>query len=262
MEILGKAISEKTAALIADLEKKLNKPVIYQFTDPSKTKSFGSCDCSQEDAIYIYSKEALFNLTKANTVNTAFETNLLHQLLLACQVSEGFPQVQTKDSEITQSCAAFYDALGKFFADSVLSLNVDTRLKELGYTSDYFHKHSINQADKMLRRGFHVTNEVDFGRYACQMVMLKLCCPGAEMDALLTLLREKNAAMVTLVNRIADQISKQGYQTPEEVLTCLVLIFATFNLWFTHNILFGGKVYSSPEEVQEAFPDMKFPGLN
>ena len=262
MEILGKAISDKTAAVIADLEHKLNKPVVYHFTDPDKNKGFGDCDCSQEDAVHIYSKEALFNLTKAKAINPAFETNILHQLLLACQTSEGFPQVETKDTEITQSAKEFYDSLGKFFGSSVLSLNVDARLKELGYASDYFHKHSINQADKMTRRGFQVTNEIDFSRFACQLMVLKLCCPGKEMDALLELLHEKNAAMVTLINRIADQISKQGYQTAEEVLACLVLIFSTFNLWFTHNILFNGKVYSSPEEIQEAFPDMKFPGLN
>ena len=258
MEILGKHISDQTAQLISQLEEKLAVPVTYQFTDTDRTTDFGLCRLTEEGCC-IYSKESLFTLTKAKAVNTAFETNLLHQLLRGVQQVEGYPFPQVKDTEITRSSPDFYEQLGWLYAASVLNLNVDARLKELGYDSAYFYRHAMNQADKMVRKGCKFNNEVDFTRYVCQLMLLKLACPGEEMNRLMGLYREKNAGLVVFANRLAEEIGKQGYATPEETFGALAILFCEFNLWFTHDLVFQGKRYADAEAVRKDFPQLVLP---
>ena len=108
MNILGKEISEKTASLISEIEQHLSKPVVYRFTDPSKTPSYGQCDPWQPDAYYVYCKETLLSVTRKKQVNIAFETNLLHELSHLCQIEENFPHTRTRNTPMTALNQAYY----------------------------------------------------------------------------------------------------------------------------------------------------------
>ena len=261
MQILGKEISDRCAEAVAQLEDMLNKPVEYHLTDVAQTKSFGWCDLSRPEAYHIYSKESLFKLTKAKVVNPAFEANLIHQLLRACQAVEGFPAVETKVTELTRPSLDFYEQMGRLFTDGVYDLNVDKRMGALGFTLDYFYKHSINQADKMVRKGWRINNELDFARFACQLTLLKLTCPGAQIENLLKLMREQNAGLAVQVNRMAEQMAQVGWSDGEETLGALAILFSSFNLWLTHRILYQGKAFEHFDAVREAFPELKLPDL-
>ena len=261
MEILGKVISDKAAAEIEKLEKSLDRPVTYMLTDPAMTGSLGYCDASDPEVYKIYSKESLFNLTKEKALNVAFETNLLQQLFRAAQIAEGCPQVHTRENDTTAVNFLFYHQQGQLLAASVLELNVFARLKELGYDSDYFCRHSINQAARIARKGWKIDNEVDFSRFASQLMTLKLAHPGQEMDDLLELYKQDNPAMITLVNRLAGQIEKIGYDEGKKLLGCMAVVFTTFDLWFTHTVTYQGKEYGSYEEVKAELTDLELPDL-
>ena len=153
MEILGKSISKQSAEIILRLEESLSKPVKYAYTDPTKTKSYGQTDLSQPDAYYIYSKQDLLHLTKPKAINIPFETNILHELSHCCQIEDGFPTVRTHNYTPENPNAEISFSLGNAIGSSILDLNVDYRLKQLGYTSEYFYDRRVAHAVKEARRG-------------------------------------------------------------------------------------------------------------
>lgn len=256
MIILGKELSEKTAQTILNIEKQLHKPVIYKFTDPKKTKSYGQCDAWQPDAYYVYSSEKLLNGAKKRQVNIPFETNLLHELFHLCQIEENYPCTGTLQTPQTLENLDFYDSMGSLFSSSILDLNVDLRLKQLGYTSSYFYTQRIIQADKIARRGHVCTDALDFVRFAVQLMCLNLSYPNESMQDLLQLYLIKNPGLVQCVQELSQGISKIGFHNAEECFRSLVFLFSAFNLWATHVIYFQEKMYDSLDSVCADFPDV------
>lgn len=261
MIILGKSISDKTAAIISEIEKQLSKPVQYLFTDTSKTSSFGQCDPWPPEAYYVFSKQALFNIAKKNQVNIPFETNILHELIHLCQIERNFPHTGTQTNLITLANTALYHELGSNIASSILDLNVDFHLKQLGYTSEYFYKNRIIRADKIGRK-IGELSEIDFVCYACLLMCLNISYAGPEMDNLLKLYKEKVPNLFFCVKEISSEISNIGYQDAESCFRSLVFLFDALNLWRTHQIYYRGAVYNSLEPVRADYQDIHILGNN
>lgn len=259
MEILGKAISDKTAEHIQAIESTLKKPVIYKFTDPQKTQSYGQCDPWQKDAYYVYSKEALFNSAKKNQINIPFETNLLHELSHLRQIEEGFPHTSTQENARTAQDPAFYDKFGATFVSSILDLNVDFRLKEMGYNSEYFYQNRIIRAEKTfakMRKG-EFPHETTFLTYACMLTCLQLTYAGAEMDHLMGICQEKIPGLSACVDYLSTNIKRIGYVDGFSTFKDLVFLFETFNLWISHSIIYRGWEFTSMAEVLAVYPDIR-----
>lgn len=257
MDILGKTVSEKTAAIITEIEQRLQKTVKYQFTDPSKTQSFGQCDFRQPDAYYIYSKESLFNLTKASVINIPFETNILHELMHLCQIEEGFPHTGTIHTSQTLSDIGLYDSFGSTIVSSILDLNVDYRLKNYGYDSKYFYDHRINRAFKVIRRKFICDEPLDFIRYALMLSFLDIVCGRETTAKLLQEYAQKKPELVACITTLSPEISTIGYNDAESSFRSLAFLFDTFNLWITHELTYQNTTYHSTSEVQATFPDIR-----
>lgn len=258
MMILGRPVSDKAEGIISAIEQKLSKPVKYEFTDPAKTSCYGQCDPWRPEAYYIYSKESLFDITKKNRINIPFETNILHELTHLCQIEEGFPHTATKVNKQVFTNKVLYDELGSVFASSILDLNVDFRLKQSGYTSEYFYKNRMAHAEKMARkRGFSLAkSDIDFVQYACQLMCLNLVYAGTEMDNLLELYRAKNPALVNCVFKISSEILNISYYDAESCFRSLVFLFDAFNLWNTHQIIYQSTRYNLLKDVRANYPDI------
>lgn len=254
MDILGKTVSEKTATIITEIEQRLRKPVKYQFTDPAKTKSFGQSDPWKPDAYYVYSKEALFNLTKKSVINIPFETNILHELMHLCQIEEGFPHTATIHTPQTLSDIDAYDNLGAMIVSSILDLNVDYRLKAYGYNSKYFYDHRINRAFKTIRRKFTCDDDISFVYYALMLSFLDIVCGRDVMTRLLQEYRQKNQGLFNCVTTLSPEISAIGYNDAESSFRSLAFLFDTFNLWVTHELTYQNTTYHSTDEVRANFP--------
>lgn len=253
MNILGKEISEKTASLIKEIEQRLSKPVMYRFTDPSKTTVYGQCDPWQPDAYYVYCKESLLNTAKKNQVNIAYETNLLHELSHLCQIEEGFPHTCTRNTPVTMANKSHYDNLGALFVSSILDLNVDFRLKQNGYASKYFYTQRIIRAEKIARKG-HVYKGLDFLEAALMLMLLKLTAAPASVNQLLHLLSDKNQGLVICCTSLAEAISQIGYNDPKSAFRSLACLFGTFNLFETHSIIFCDKEYTDFSSAERDYP--------
>ena len=258
MEILDKTISDETAALISDIEQRLSKPVVYDFTDPS-TKEYGYCDYSRPEAYYVYSAESLFNAAKKNQINIPFETNLLHELSHLCQIEESFPYTRTKNTTETISNAEYYNALGSVICSSILDLNVDSRLKQYGFDSRYFYGQRMIQFEKQLRKGivYDKLTPPEFIRTAMMVSSLRIAFDNPKLTQILQTLHPNNLPLLNCTNEISREIKTIGYDTAEGAFRCLVLVFSAFNLFSTHSIVYRGKEYGDTPCVCGDFPDIR-----
>lgn len=252
MEILGKVISDKAAEAISEIEAKLKKPVIYSFTDTSKTLSFGQCDYTQPDAYYVYSKQSLFNITKANQVNIPFETNILHELLHLCQIEEGFPYTGTVNLAASDGID-----LGSTFASVILDLNVDVRLKDLGYSSEYFYKNRLIHARKEAMKGRAYDSPVSFVSIAVSLIGEQILYPVKETDEVLLEYAKKNPGLINCVKTVSSGIRQIGYSDAEKTFRSLVYLFSAFELFSTHAITYRGKTYLNLDDVKADYSNIR-----
>ena len=257
MIILGKSVSDQAAEAIAAIEARLKKTVVYEFTDTSKTDAFGECDYTQPDAYYVRSKEALLNITKAKVVNIPFETNIIHELSHLCQIEENFPHTATMYNQTTEQNIGYYDQLGSLFVSSILDMNVDSRLKQLGYTSEYFYKHRINRAQKIARKNEEYKEHITFIGMAIPLVCLNVLYPGSDMEGLLRQYQAKNPGLINCVRVLSSGIQEIGYDTSDGAFRSLVFLFSAFNLFSTHEIVYNGKEYRSLDSVKKDYPDIR-----
>ena len=255
--ILGKEISPATTKYIAEIETSLHKPVVYQFTEPKKTKSYGQCDPWQSEAYYVYCKESLLQVTRKKEINIPFETNLLHELMHLQQIEEGYPHTATLRTAVTAQDPVFWDAMGTLVYSVVMDLNVEYRLNQLGYTSAYFHEQNCIRAEKDARHGYIFRDEIQFVRMALQLMGLYLTCPRERMEKVLSIYSKKNQSLVNCVITISEEISEIGYSDAETTFRSLVFLFSAFNLWRSHQISFRGKDYRSVSAVKGDYRDIK-----
>lgn len=259
MEILGRLISEKTTQHIQEIEASLHKPVIYEFTDPQKTQSYGQCDAWQNDAYYVYSKEALFNAARKKQINIPFETNLLHELSHLCQMEEGFPHTGTVHNATTAHDPDFFNSVGSVIASSILDLNVDFRLKEMGYTSEYFYQNRIIRAEKIftrMKKGERL-QAISFVTYACMLTCLNLVYQGPDLERVMNLCQEKVPGLYECVAYLSRNIGQIGFNDSFSAFKSLVFLFSGFNLWNTHTITYNGQGFNSLDAVLAFYPDIR-----
>lgn len=255
MIILGRHLSGRASQLVRSIEQNLGKPVHYRFTDENKTKSYGQCDPWQPDAYYVYSAKRLLSLSVSKRNNIPFETNILHELFHLCQIEDGFPHTGTKIiSQI--STDPLLDQLGEIVCSSILDLDVDARLKKHGYTSVYFYKDRIQNAKQVLPECLTNLAKIDFIRYACMLTCLNLAYSGESMNDLLDMLKIQNISLYSCVQELSSKIAQIGYTDTESAFRSLVLLFDSFNLWSTHDIIFRDTVFSSLSDAQSVFPDI------
>lgn len=253
LEILGKIISDKTAGIICAIEGQLHRPVKYAFTDPKKTQSFGQCDFNQPDAYYVYAKQALLNITKAKQINGPFEVNLLHELSHLCQIEENFPRTcPIPGSGLTVNIAL--DIVGSCVSSCVLDLNVDSRLKAMGYSSDYFHRNRVNRAIKYARRRTIISGQQQIIITALQLMCLNVLYSGADLDELMSLYLTEYKQIFNCVREISAEIRAIGYDTADNAFRCFAFLFDAFNLFQTHAILYSDHCYSDISSVKRDFP--------
>lgn len=255
--ILGKEISEESAVNISRIESQLNKQVIYGFTDRQKTLSYGQCDAWQPDAYYVYCRQDLLNVTRKKQINIPFETNILHELSHLCQIEAGYPCTGTRNTPQTQTNPELFEAAGSLFSSSILDLDVDYRLKQMGYTSSYFYEQRLIRADKIARHGYVCGSIEDFVRMAVQLMCLAICYPNKSIDNLLLLYSQKNPELIANVRALVSNICEIGYGDPDGSFRCLVFLFSAFNLWSTHEIYFHEKAYDSLESVKADYHDIR-----
>lgn len=258
MEILGRTISEKTAGLISDIEQKLSRPVVYDFTDPA-TREYGYCDYTQPETYCVYSAEALFNAAKKNQINIPFETNLLHELSHLCQIEEGFPYTCTKVTPETAHNSVYYDGLGSTILSTIMDLDVDCRLKRFGFDSRYFYGQRVIQFQKQLRQKiiYEKLGETEFARYAMMVTGLRVAFEDPKMNQVLSLLNTDNLTLLNCTNELTYCIKQIGYDSAEGAFRCLVFAFSAFNLFSTHLIVYRGKEYPDLASVREDFSDIR-----
>lgn len=257
MVILGKTVSEKSSKIIADIEQRLKMPVKYVFTDPEKTRSYGYCDWTQPDAYYVACQEQLLSCARKKDINIPFETNLLHELFHLCQIEEGFPYTNTKAIGETLPDMDFHNKMGSQISSSILDLNVDFRLKEHGYFSEYFYGQRVIHAEKHIRKHPDFSDPVQFVYTAMALLCLNLSFTQERMEPLLCLYNEKSPELINCVHTLSAEVSMIGYNSPESAFRSLVLVFNAFNIFATHSIRFRGKEYSDFASVQQDFPDIR-----
>nr|DAQ76835.1 MAG TPA: hypothetical protein [Caudoviricetes sp.] len=256
MKILGQVVSDKAAGIISDIENQLSKPVIYEFTDSSKTSVYGQSDPYQTKAYYVRSKESLTYITKSNMVNIPFETNIIHELSHLCQIEEGFPYTSTLSNSITNRNIESYNILGSVVVSLILDLNVDYRLKNNGYTSEYFYKERLRKAKKAAKEWGAITNSYDFVFMAFQLVGIRLLSPREEALGALNLYKDANPGLVNCVEELSSKINEIGYNDASSAFECLVYIFNKINLWSTFSIFYKNVNYISTEAVLKDYPDI------
>ena len=241
MNILGRDISEKTAAELERIYDHIGHTVEYVKITPNDQIGFGRADWTADPCWKVYSV--------TNLSLHYFEVNLLHEHYHLCQYVDGFPMTTTKElSNTSISDYATIRSLGGHISSVILDLDVCDRIDELGLDSNFFFEARYQQAMKYDFR-LHGTYRPEDILVTVSVAGIILQNTKKQIKHVLKHCQEQNAALAERAVALANLIREHDHRTPFGCFKCLVAVYDYLNVWRWQEIEFYGHVFASHEDA-------------
>lgn len=238
-EILGKKLSEKTAAEIERIIGHIQHQVVFERLEDENGIRFGQADWTTSPHWTVRSVTDIPQL--------AFEANLLHELYHFCQIVEGFPKTATKDFP-------WVSAAGSILTSVILDLDVCDRIEKFGLSSEYFFNRRYKKAMSQNIR-FEITNRDDFVSMTIHIAGIILQNNERQAREVCQHYQTRNPRLVRKSRGLASTIKRTGHSTPEECLKSLAESYDYLDIWDWQLINFQGYTFLSSEQVSTFFSE-------
>lgn len=241
MDILGKTVSERTAAEISRILEHIHHKV--DFVPMPLDNDFG---WGQADWITLpnWTVRAVTELPQAY-----FEANLLHELYHLCQVAEGFPLTSTKNQpDISASEQKLINRAGGALTSVIHDLDVCDRIASFGLASDYFFD---NRYKKAMETSFYFDANLRNVKVSFIVHLAGIILQNSKWQSNLVLNRclTQNKHLAQRAKNLAKTLKGIDHSSPEGCFKCLVAGYDYLGIWDWQIIDYRGIQFISSEQA-------------
>lgn len=241
MDILGKTVSEKTAAEINRLIEHIQHKVDFVPLPLDNPFGWGQADWYTSPN---WTVRIVTELPQAY-----FEANLLHELYHLCQVAEGFPLTSTKDQpDISIPQQKLIDRAGGALTSVILDLDVCDRIVLFGLDSDYFFD---DRYKKAMETSFSFDSNLRDTKISLTVHLAGIILQNStwQSNFVLNHCLAQNKLLAQRAKNLAKTLKRIDHSTPEGCLKCLVAGYDYLDIWDWQNIDYQGLQFTSSEQA-------------
>lgn len=246
MKILSRTLTERTAEIVTEIEKRIALPVDYRPIGGRPNNTYGAAG-----TVNPYGENGVYPIWLDKSLPPeAFEADVLHELRHILQVEAGFPSVFNKDSEEFHSKDQnFIQEVGSRLASVVLDIEVNRWLAQMGYSSAFFAKGNLRYL--IDNAGFKYPNLQDPLNFAnVVLALLVTACDIDEDDAaqLYEAYGDAYPEVVAITKELREALLAMPLDNPLSATLGHGLLVNSLNLWRYYYVGFGGRKIRSRNE--------------
>lgn len=234
MEILNRIISEKTQADVIKFTEGFKKETEYFDMSLTPLKGFG--------AVYHDNPEIYEVYLRTNLDDTAFETNLICELIHIQLAEGGFPNSGIKNSETVkkEQNVAFFQYLNHSLRSAVLDMVTFSRLKEMGYDYSFFTTYKLDLI-KEVKESTNMADKYNQASFAVQFLLFMLTAEEEQIKEATEFIDSIFDGAATKLIPLAEEIKKIGLTSAEKAAQVMCLIADEYKLWDVFYVEYKGE---------------------
>ena len=224
MEILNRTISAKTEADVKKITESFSKETEYFDMGLTPLKGFGAVYHDNPEIYEVYLRDI--------TDETAFETNLICELIHIQLAEGGFPNSGIKNSETVkkEQNVAFFQYLNHSLRSAVLDMVTFNRLKEMGYDYSFFTDYKLGLI-KEVNESTNMADKYNQASFAVQFLLFMLTAKEEQVKEATEFIDSIFDGAATKLMPMAEEIKKIGLDSAEKAARVMSYIADEYKLW-------------------------------